>query len=145
MSGGRRWLLTGGAVGLLGVLAWLAGDRAGWNWGLSITGPSRSLLGILALGDGVMAADWGTLMLVGLVVGSAVSAGLGGRLGWRAPGAPELARRFGGGCLMGIGGTVAGGCNIGNALTGLSALSTHSLVATAGIVLGALAALGWRR
>jgi hypothetical protein len=46
---------------------------------------------------------------------------------------------------MGIGGTVAGGCNIGNALTGLSALSTHSLVATAGIVLGALAALGWRR
>jgi len=37
---------------------------------------------------------------------------------------------------MGFGGTLAGGCNIGNALTGLSILSLNSLVATASILLG---------
>ncbi len=37
---------------------------------------------------------------------------------------------------MGFGGTVAGGCNIGNALTGLSILSLNSLVATGSILLG---------
>ena len=37
---------------------------------------------------------------------------------------------------MGFGGTLAGGCNIGNALTGLSILSINSFLATASIVLG---------
>jgi hypothetical protein len=42
---------------------------------------------------------------------------------------------------MGSGGTLAAGCNIGNALTGLSILAVNSLIATAGIAAGgALAA-----
>lgn len=43
---------------------------------------------------------------------------------------------------MGSGGTVSGGCNIGNALTGLSILSLNSLLATAGILVGV--AIGMR-
>lgn len=38
--------------------------------------------------------------------------------------------------MMGIGGTLAAGCNIGNALTGLSILSLNSVVATGGIIVG---------
>ncbi len=42
---------------------------------------------------------------------------------------------------MGIGGTLAAGCNVGNALTGLSILSVNSAVATAAMAAGATLAL----
>ena len=45
-------------------------------------------------------------------------------------------RRFGGGLLMGMGGTLAAGCNVGNALTGLSVLAVNSVIATAAISVG---------
>ncbi len=124
-----RWLPSGAALGALGVLAWLTGAHAEWHWGLSITGPSRSLLeaGLLNRPDTL---NWGVAMLVGLPLGSWASARLRGPISWRAPTAQGLPRRFLGGLLMGIGGTLAGGCNIGNALTGLSVLAVHSVIAT---------------
>jgi hypothetical protein len=135
------WGLTGAAIGAIGILAWVTGRAAGWHWGLSVTGPSRSLFAALFL-DWPPALDWGALMLAGLVVGSWVGARLQGPVAWTAPAARDLPRRFVGGLLMGAGGTVAGGCNIGNALTGLSILSVHSLIATAAIAVGG--ALGAR-
>ena len=41
-----------------------------------------------------------------------------------------------GGAVMGVGAVVAGGCNIGNSLTGIGALSLTSLVATIFLILG---------
>ena len=134
------WPATGSAIGLLGVLAWATGTHAGWTWGLSITGPSRSLLEA-ALWGSADVLDWGSAMLVGIPLGSWVNARLRGPVAWRAPAPAELPRRFLGGLLMGGGGTLAAGCNIGNALTGLSVLAVNSLIATAGIAVGgALAA-----
>ena len=75
-------------------------------------------------------------MLIGIPLGSWASARLQGPIAWRAPAPAVLPRRFLGGVLMGAGGTLAGGCNIGNALTGLSILSVHSLIATAAIAAG---------
>jgi hypothetical protein len=134
------WPATGTALGLVGVLAWITGALAGWNWGLSITGPSRSLFEAVFLSN-PGSLSWGAAMLVGLVLGSWASARSWGPVVWRAPGPPELARRFLGGLLMGAGGTLAGGCNIGNALTGLSILSVHSVIATAAIVAGGALAI----
>ncbi len=135
-----RWTATGSALGVLGILAWLAGAPAGWHWGLSITGPSRSLLDAGLLGQ-LEALDWGSAMLVGLPAGSWASARLRGRVTWRASAPAELPPRFVGGLFLGVGGTLAGGCNIGNALTGLSVLAVHSVVATlamgTGVALGA--------
>ena len=129
------WYRTGLALGALGTLAWIAGAPAGWHWGLSMTGPSRTLFGVF-----VDSADhpmtWGAFMLLGVPFGSWLSARSRGTARWQLPEAPELPRRFLGGLLMGFGGTVAGGCNIGNALTGLSILSLNSLVATGSILLG---------
>lgn len=134
------WPITGLALGLLGVLAWVTGALAGWTWGLSITGPTRSLLEAALLGS-AESLDWGVAMLVGIPIGTWLSARLKGPVAWRAPVASELPRRFVGGVLMGVGGTLAAGCNIGNALTGLSVLAVNSLIATAGILAGgALAA-----
>lgn len=133
--GNWSWHQTGFVLGVLGTLAWVLGAPAGWHWGLSMTGPSRTLMGVL-----VDQADhpmtWGAFMLLGVPFGSWLSARASGTARWQLPEAPELPRRFLGGLLMGFGGTVAGGCNIGNALTGVSILSLNSLMATGSILLG---------
>ncbi len=139
--GNWRWQQTGLMLGLVGTLAWVLGAPAGWHWGLSMTGPSRTLLGAL-LDRAAHPMTWGAFMLLGVPLGSWLSAWSKGAARWHFPEARELPRRFLGGLLMGFGGTVAGGCNIGNALTGLSILSLSSLLATGGILLGV--ALGAR-
>ena len=140
------WPVTGAIIGLLGVGAWVSGSRAGWNWGLSITGPSRSLIEAGLLGS-AESFNWGAVMLIGIPLGSWASARLRGPIAWRAPAPAALPRRFLGGVLMGAGGTLAGGCNIGNALTGLSILSVHSLIATAAMAAGGVLGIrvsAWR-
>ncbi len=139
-SGFWSWGLTGVALGAVGVLAWVTGSLAEWRWGLSITGPSRSLLESTVLGM-PSAAGWGTAMVVGIPVGAWLSARARGVISWRKPTGPETIRRLAGGALMGIGGTLAAGCNIGNALTGLSVLALNSVFATTAIVVGAAVAL----
>ncbi|MBI4526641.1 MAG: YeeE/YedE family protein [Deltaproteobacteria bacterium] len=129
------WVQTGLILGALGTFVWVAGAPFGWHWGLSMTGPSRTLLGLL-VDQASYPMTWGAYMLLGVPLGSWLSARSKGTARWQVPEAPELARRFCGGLLMGFGGTVAGGCNIGNALTGLSVLSLNSLVATVCILLG---------
>ncbi len=138
------WPVTGLALGGVGLLAWLSGTLAGWNWGLSITGPSRSLIESTLLGR-PGAAGWGTALVLGIPVGTWVSARARGPVVWRTPGRAELGRRFAGGVLLGVGGTLAAGCNIGNALTGLSVLAVNSVIATGGMVAGAAGAvIGWQ-
>jgi hypothetical protein len=137
-SQSRLWSrrLNGIALGVLGVLAWVTGARAGWQWGLSATGPSRSLVDIFLLG-GTSVPLWGTLMIAGVPLGSWFSARVTGPVAWRAPAAVEVPRRVCGGLLMGAGGTLAGGCNIGHALTGLSIFAVQSVLATAAMGAGA--------
>lgn len=89
------------------------------------------------------AAGWGTALIVGIPIGTWLSARACGPVRRRAPGRGELGRRFAGGLLMGVGGRLAAGCNIGNALTGLSVLAVNSLIATAAIVGGAAVAIVW--
>ncbi len=138
--GSWSWGLTGVALGAVGVLAWVTGSLTDWAWGLSITGPSRSLLESTVLGM-PSAAGWGTAMVVGIPLGAWLSARARGAISWRRPTGPETIRRFVGGACMGIGGTLAAGCNIGNVLTGLSVLALNSVFATAAIVGGAAAML----
>lgn len=134
------WRSTGLMIGALGVLTWLAGAPAGWHWGLSVTGPARSL-GEAAIRLRTDSIGWGTVMLVGIPVGSCAAAYLSSSLALKRPPLGEVARRFAGGILMGTGGTLAAGCNIGNALTGLSILATNSFLATVAMVAGVAAAV----
>ncbi len=134
------WRLTGAALGTVEVVAWVTGAHAGWQWGLSATGPSRSLIDILLLG-GTAVPLWGTLMIAGVPLGSWLSARTAGPVAWRAPAAVEVPRRLCGGLLMGAGGTLAGGCNIGHALTGLSIFAVQSVLATGAMGAGAWCAI----
>ncbi|MBI3078399.1 MAG: YeeE/YedE family protein [Deltaproteobacteria bacterium] len=135
---GWTWPRTGITLGLIGTAAWAAAFPAGWEYGLSATQPTNSLLEVMVLGD-LEAVTWGTFMILGLPVGSALAATQHGEFAWRAPKPQRLLQSMGGGALMGFGATLSGGCTVGHALTGVGVLGLTSLVATGTIVLGAWA------
>lgn len=54
---------------------------------------------------------------------------------------PDMARHLFGAALMGIGGVTAGGCSIGQGLSGISTLGLTSLVAVPSIIAGAVAGM----
>jgi hypothetical protein len=56
-------------------------------------------------------------------------------------GTQDTALHIVGAALMGIGGVTAGGCTVGQGLSGLSTLSVTSLIAVVGIMLGAIGGL----
>ena len=135
------------AVGGLGIalvmlsMLWLTNRRLGVSTGfeslcsLVVNAPyfRRSEL--------VASRGWRLPMLVGLVLGGALSAALGG--GW-APTwnanmldavfglgpAAKVALMFGGGLLIGFGTRLAGGCTSGHGMFGLSNLEPAGLVST---------------
>jgi uncharacterized membrane protein YedE/YeeE len=127
------WATTGLALGLLGTLVWVAGTPSGWNWGISVTGPTRNLFGSLL---GLHAPGWGAFLVLGIPLGSFASAVATGGFRWQAPPLTAFPGRFVGGLMMGFGGTLAGGCNIGNSLTAVSVLSLNGVIATLAILLG---------
>lgn len=90
-----------------------------------------------------MKLTFGITVVLGVLCGSFLMAWL--RSGLHLQGfssAPEMLRYIAGGVAMGIGGSLALGCSIGQGLTGLSTLALSSFVAVVGILVGAR--LGYR-
>lgn len=140
-SGGWEWQWAGAALGLIGIVAWLASTASGRPFGLSMTGPLRSWFALLFGGGGTI--DWGSMLIVGLLLGSFLSAGAHRELRWRVPKGERLLQAGIGGVLMGLGAQLAGGCTIGHSLTGLSVLSVGSVVSTLAILTGAWGTAYW--
>ena len=80
--------------------------------------------------------NWSAFALIGLPLGAALGARQGGQFQWRLPYPTRILQQMGGGLMMGVGGGIAGGCNIGHSLSGVAAFSLTSLIATVFIVLG---------
>lgn len=122
--------------------AWL-GTQSKRPEGLSFSAPLAHALDLLTLWtDKSMAASFGVLLALGVVVGSFVSSKLRGEFvleTYRSP--RELGEQMAGAVLMGFGGVTALGCSVGNGVTGLALLSAGSVLAVAGMVAGAWAAL----
>jgi uncharacterized membrane protein YedE/YeeE len=142
-------MAAGAIVGLLVV--------AGW-WVTGVIGPERmiaarpdsvSFAGPLAraarfLGTGSFSgATFGIGLLCGTLLGASVTALVRGRFRITRPTREQAAYALVGGMLMGLGGALAGGCNIGHGLTGLAALSIKSLIVVMAIVAGMALALAW--
>jgi hypothetical protein len=77
-------------------------------------------------------------LALGVLAGAALVAGRQLRI----PDRPRIARAVAGGLLIGVGASIAHGCNIGHGLTGLPLVSLGSALATAGMAGGAL--VTWR-
>jgi len=147
----RVLLVAGSILGLLIVAGWwitgnLSQDLFSMHRPSSLTyaGPLAQSGYMLAtgsvLGEG---AQFGVTLLIGTLLGSFITAMLTGGFRWNAPKAHHLNSIIIGGSLMGFGAILAGGCNIGNGLTGMSALSVRSLVAVIAIFAGMRIGVYW--
>jgi uncharacterized protein len=135
LGGGRGGAARGVALGAVAAAAWLAAAWADYGYGLGFVGAAEGTRSAVSTGGRL---PFQLFLALG-VVGGAALAGLR-RL--RLPDTARAARGLAGGLLMGAGGSIAHGCNIGHGLTGLPLLSLGSLLATSAMAAGAL--LTWR-
>lgn len=86
--------------------------------------------------------NFGIVALTGVLSGSFAYAVIarGFRIEWFANG-PDFARHVVGGALLGVGGIVAMGCTIGQAITGVSTLAMGSFLTFGAIVTGSVATM----
>ena len=131
----RDGLAAGVALGVVAAGAWLAADAAGYGYGLGFVGAAEGTRAAVEAGRELPFQLW---LAAGVLAGAAAA----GTRRLLIPDAARSARAGLGGLLMGSGGSVAHGCNIGHGLTGLPLLSFGSLLATASMAGGAL--LTWR-
>lgn len=145
---GYSWGLTGVLIGLLTVLAWeVSSVFGGAPRGLAITTPVRELFYSMLTNSthspfpefsflGIFRGTWGVFFIFAVPLGAAVSALGLKEFKWKIPPAKEVLTVFFGSILMGIGAVIAGGCNLGHGVTGMSTMSLASLVAITAIVMG---------
>ncbi len=159
-------ILGGTVVGLAVVAGWyMTGGSMGVAWkdfaDMAVDVPSRvnvqSYTFISPMGDSVrylmeptnlMFVNFGVTALVGVIVGSFLYAIIARRfrVEWFASGT-DFSNHVVGGVLMGVGGVLAMGCTIGQAVTGVSTLAIGSILTFLAIVGGAAATmkfLYWR-
>lgn len=146
---GLSWPLTGVFVGVMGVVAFWASEfwGGGFARGLSFATPTGELLFTVLTGNaksryfpmfnlGPFQTTWAAFYIIGVPLGSYVSAKSLRKFKWRVPSARQLVTIMVGGIMMGFGAVLAGGCNIGQALTGFVTLSVGSIVATIAMIAG---------
>lgn len=122
-------------VGLLGVLAWPLSDATGRNGGLGITTPSSDVFRFLTTGDSER-VNWGTLLVIGILVGSFIAAKASGEFRVRVPSPKQAQRSVVGGVMMGVGASWAGGCTVGNGMVETSLFSYQGWFALLAMALG---------
>lgn len=146
----NRWRILGGAaLGLLVVAGWwLTGSLTQDELApvaassVRITGPMAEIHYLLATGTRLV-LGFGLTFLIGLFLGAMASARFSGRFHWHRPDPSRISAHLVGGSLMGMGAVLAGGCNIGQGLSGASTLSLASLLAGAAIFLGVILGTKW--
>jgi len=136
---GWKWWQTGLAVAVLSVLTWVLSAFAFRDFGLSFTQPIQSWGHLLLNGDnsGISVASF---IVLGVPVGAWGAAALAREANWTVPEPHRMVAQLFGGALMGTGASIAGGCNIGHGITGLSTMSISSAVATIFTMFGVWAA-----
>lgn len=146
----NRTLLQGGvAIGMLVVVGWfLTGYLAHDDFNpvtpasMSFAGPLTRTALLLTVSSSPV-TYFSIVLVFGVLLGSFSSAYISGSFRITAPDAKTVIRTLGGGLLMGVGAMLAGGCNIGHGITGLSTLSVSSILAITMIVVGMILGMRW--
>jgi uncharacterized protein len=142
-------ILAGSSIGLLIVAGWWVTGVLALDDFDPLPPSSLAVAGPLARSAAWLSVGWSTgtafsLALVpGALIGALAAAVIAGEFRWIPPAGDRVGAYLVGGILMGFGAMIAGGCNIGQGLTGLSTLSVTSLLAVFGIFAGMLLGLFW--
>ena len=130
MPGSRwAWPRTGLALGAVLILGWVLAGAGGVGFGPSTVGASA----------GIQSGHpnwWLVAFLVGLVPGAHVAARVAGDWRPRAELPVRYLKLVAGGFLLGAGGWVAGGCNLGHGLSGTAQLNVSSWVVVVAMAVG---------
>lgn len=126
---------AGALIGLIGVIAWPLSAAAGRNSGLGITTPTANTLQYAVTGD-TQYINWGVMLVLGLLIGAFIAAKSTGEFRVRVPDATTSTRAIGGGLLMGVGASLAGGCTVGNGMVQTSLFSFQGWIALVAIAAG---------
>jgi hypothetical protein len=165
-SGRTADVLAGGAIiGTLVVVAWFVSGKLGYvaedpntleevfvgtNSGrmeaLSFVAPVAYIIDWLILfSDKSRVLTFGITVALGMILGSALHALATRTFRWEGfTNTEDLVNHLAGGALMGFGGVLAGGCTVGQGLSGMSVLSIGALLTFAAILGGAWAAIGYQ-
>ncbi|MBI4684152.1 MAG: YeeE/YedE family protein [Nitrospirae bacterium] len=154
---GFYWSVSGLLIGFTGILTFWASQYWGGGFarGMNFTTPSAEFISTIITGSansrffpmaaiGPFKITWGVLAMISVPLGSYISAKILKEFAWKIPSAQELLIVFLGSLLMGFSGITAGGCNIGQGLTGVSTLSIGSISALIAMILGNWTAVYFR-
>ena len=136
-AGAWSWRKTGLWLGVVAAIAWPVSASAGRDFGLAVVPGSTGLLSALS---GQAFPAWDVLLVLGVLAGGGLAARQKGPIALRAPSSTALLKRFAGGLGLGIGASVAGGCTVGQGLTGLALLAPSSFVVMGAIFVGSTGA-----
>ena len=122
------WGITGPGTRIAGVI-WsrVVGEAA------VLDNPYLSIMFAAYPGAILGPSEW---LIIFIIVGAGISSLLSGTWRFRRPRLNRVPNAILGGAIMGLGSRMAPGCNIGNIISGIPALSVHSFLASAGIALG---------
>lgn len=146
-----RLLVAGSIIGLLVTLAWwitgyLSQDIDTVHRPASVGYITPIVHSAVILGVGKVLSDgayFGVAILSGTLLGSFISAWRSKNFHWVSLENSQTKRLFIGGMLMGFGAILAGGCNIGQGLTGISTCSIAAIMTLIWIFLGMRIGLAW--
>ncbi|HBO38801.1 MAG TPA: YeeE/YedE family protein [Pasteurellaceae bacterium] len=133
----KNWniYVTALLIGLLGIMAWYLSAQTGRNYGFGIAVPSANVMQYLVVGQHRY-LNWGTYFVLGIMLGSFLSAKLSGEFKIRMPEPEAILQRILGGVIMGIGAALAGGCTVTNTLVSTAYFSWQGWLATLMIMIG---------
>ena len=138
----KNMVLAGVAIGALVVAGWyitgvLAQDEFDPTKpsGVTVSGP-LARFGYILIAAKFPALSFSISFVIGIAVTVFVFSLATGRFKLEAPKAGAYKFAILGGSLMGVGGIMAYGCNVGQGLTGISTLSLESILAFSGMFVG---------
>lgn len=123
-------------IGLIAIAAYPLSYASGRDSGLGITTPSANLASGIVAGDADKLLNWGTLLVIGIIVGSYIAAKGAGEFRLRVPDEKQMVKSLLGGLAMGVGASLAGGCTIGGSMVGTAEMSINGWLSFAGFFLG---------
>ena len=109
---------------------------------ITVSGP-LARFGYILLSSKFPALSFAISFVIGLTVTAFIFALVSGRFKLEAPKKANVKYAALGGSLMGIGGIMAYGCNVGQGLTGISTLSFESMLAFTGMFVGTAISIKW--
>ncbi|MCG6931251.1 MAG: YeeE/YedE family protein [Desulfofustis sp.] len=145
--------VTGLVVGLLSVLimAWwrpwgAVGALRDWGdwimYGItSILGTDAGFFGYYEEAPRSLLISSGSVIGIGFVLGAFISACLGKEFALRIPPYREMVKAVIAGILMGIGATLAGGCNVGGFYNAIGNLGANGFTMMIGLIFGVILGL----